>query len=293
MIHPNQDELILTQFEEALNQAALSSSTIVNYLADLRAFLRWGQRRLTGSFSLQHVTPEHIRLYREYLVEELKRATSTTNRHLMSLRKFFSFAEEIRFITQDPAVGVSLVTDTDRAKGRTLSEEESHKLLAAAQNGSRAGLIRRDAAILKLLLYTGLRVGEIVDLQKQDLVFDDPGVHLRVCSHHDKSQTRQLPLPSNVCRALNDYLQVRPQTSTTDSFFLSQEGRPISSRTVQRIISDCARSVGLKGISAQTLRRTFATTLLAKTGDVALVSKRLGHQSQSITEQYLAVCEHQ
>ncbi|MCB0210563.1 MAG: tyrosine-type recombinase/integrase [Anaerolineae bacterium] len=293
MIHPNQDELILTQFEEALNQAALSSSTIVNYLADLRAFLRWGQRRLTGGFSLQYVTPEHIRLYREYLVEELKRATSTTNRHLMSLRKFFSFAEEIRFVTLDPAVGVSLVTETDRTKGRTLSEKEAHNLINAAQNGSRAGLIRRDAAILKLLLYTGLRVSEIVDLQKQDLVFDDPGVHLRVGTHQDRSQARQLPLPGEVCRALNDYLQVRPRTSTTDCFFLSQEGRPISSRTVQRIISDCARSVGLKGISAQTLRRTFAMNLLAKTGDVALVSKRLGHQSQSITEQYLAVCEHQ
>ena len=289
MIHPIQDELILIRFEEALTQAALSSSTIVNYLADLRAFSRWGQRRITGEFSLQKVTPEHIRLYQNYLVKELKRATSTTNRHLMSLRKFFSFAQEASFISEDPAVGVALVTDADHPKSRVLTEQEARILLKAAQNGSRASLIRRDSAILHLLLYTGLRVREVVDLQKNNVIFDDPGVRLQVCSHQDKSQSRYLPLPSEVCQTLKGYMQVRPQSSMTDCLFLSQEGRPISSRTVQRIISDCARVAGLKGISAQTLRRTFATNLLTKTGDLALVSKRLGHQSQSITEQYLAM----
>lgn len=291
-MHSNQDEAILSRFEEALNQAALSSSTIVNYLADLRAFSRWGQRRASGDFSLQRVTQEHIRLYRDYLIEELKRATSTTNRHLMSLRKFFSFAYDIGSVNLDPTLGVSLVADEAPVKGRVLADEEIRQLLNAARNGSRAGLVRRDLAILQLLLHTGLRVGEIVDLQKDDLVFDDPGIHLRVCPNQDETQIRHLPLPTEVRQALIHYLQVRPQTSTTNCLFLSQEGRPISSRTVQRVVSDCARSAGLKGVSAQTMRRTFAINLLAKTGDIALVSKRLGHQSQSITEQYLAVCEH-
>ena len=94
MLSNQQDEAILTRFEETLSQAALASSTIVNYLADLRAFLRWGKGELTPEFSLLQAKQEHVRRYREYLAQELNRATSTVNRHLMALRKFFIFAVE-------------------------------------------------------------------------------------------------------------------------------------------------------------------------------------------------------
>ncbi len=165
------------------------------------------------------------------------------------------------------------------------------QLLAAAQNGSRAGLVRRDLAILQILLHTGLKVSEVVALKKEDLLFEYPGVQLKVCRewHFHDPKTRHLPLDGEVCKALHEYLKVRPQTSTTEYFFLSQEGRPISNRTVQRIISDCAKTVGLEGVSAQSLRRTFALQLFAETQDLELVSERLGHQTKAITEQYLAV----
>ena len=287
----NQDEAILTQFEVLLSRQALSSSTIVNYLADLRAFLRWGNQQDTSDFSLLETTPDQIRLYRDYLAKELKRAPSTINRHLMSLRKFFTFAVELGKTATDPTTGVSLVQNDGQATSRPLTEEEIQNLLAAAQNGSRAGLVRRDVAILQLLLHTGLRVSEIVTLKKSDLVFSNPGVHLRVCDSQDETKFRQLPLPTEVYKALNDYLQVRPQTANTDCFFLSQEGRPISKRTIQRIIADCARAANLDGVSAQSMRRTFALQLLSTTQDIELVSERLGHQNCSITEQYLSVHE--
>ncbi len=289
----NQDEIILIRFEESLTQAALSSSTIVNYLADLRAFLRWGKRQITPEFSLLKTNQEEIRLYRHHLVQELNRATSTVNRHLMALRKFFVYALEVDAISLDPSAGVSLVQSNGQSASRPLTEDEVEKLLRATQNGSREGLVRRDLAILQLLLHTGLRVSEVVDLKKDDLVFDNPGVHLQVCDIHDESKIRDLPLTGNVRKALNKYLLVRPQRANTDKFFLSQEGRPVSKRTVQRIISDCARAAGLKGVSAQSMRRTFALQLLSQTQDIALVSERLGHQSKTITEQYLSVHETQ
>lgn len=268
---------------------ALSSSTIVNYLADLRAFLRWGKREVAAEFLLLQTTPEHIRLYRNHLSQQLGRAASTVNRHLMALRKFYAFAIELGLTTQNPTTGVSLVQDNGQATSRPLSEEEMASLLTAAKNGSRAGLIRRDVAILQLLLHTGLRVSEIVNLKRDDLTFNDPGVSLQVCNLHDEDKVRRLPLSGQVCKALNEYLQVRPQTVTTDHFFLSQDGRPISKRTVQRIISDCAKAVGIEGVSAQSMRRTYALHLFSKTQDLALVSERLGHQNCNITEQFLSV----
>ncbi len=288
----NPDDDNLERFEEALNQRALSASTIVNYLADLRAFQRWGQQTVSDSFSLLNTSQEHVRLYRHHLSQTLKRAPSTTNRHLMSLRKFYAFALETGLVVTDPTIGVALVgQDNGQAISRPLSDKELNKLLEAAQNGTRAGLVKRDTAILQLLLHTGLRVGELVDLQTDDLVFDHPGIHLQVCDHRSRNNIRNLPVSDEVRKALLDYLQVRPKTAATDCFFLNQEGRPISKRTVQRIISDCAKSAGLSGVSAQSIRRTYALRLFSKTEDLILVSKRLGHQNKAITEQYLSIHE--
>jgi site-specific recombinase XerD len=284
----NRDESILIRFEEALTQAALSSSTVVNYLADLRAFLRWGQQEVRPEFSLVQADQNHIRAYRQHLAQELKRAAATVNRHLMALRKFFTFALEWDLVSIDPTAGVSLVQNNGQTTSRPLSEAEIERLLQAAQQGSRAGLVRRDVAILLLLLNTGLRVSEIVDLKKDDLIFDNPGVRLQVCDAHDDTKVRHLPLSSKVCKALNEYLSVRPQILNREQFFLSQEGRPVSNRTVQRVISDCAKVARLEGVSAQSIRRTFAWQLLLDTQDLGLVSQRLGHQNKNITEQYLS-----
>jgi integrase/recombinase XerC len=286
----DQDEVILARFEEALTVSALSSLTIVNYLADIRAFLRWGKNEIDDDFSLLDVTQVHIRRYRNYLAQELKRAASTVNRHLMALRKFCSFARQIGQIPIDPTVGVSLVQANRQVASRALTEDETERLLQAAENGSRAGLVRRDLAILQLLLDTGLRVSEIVELQQDDVIFDNPGVRLRICGGgRSELESRYLPLPNHAYKVLSEYLLVRPQSSMADQLFLGQDGRPISNRTVQRIVSNCAKAADLKGVSAQSLRRTFALRLLAETSDLELVSERLGHQGRAITEQYLAV----
>jgi site-specific recombinase XerD len=282
----SQDEAILIKFEESLTRSALAPTTIVNYLADLRTFLRWGQQQIGSSFTLAQVGQDHIRLYRYHLAQELHRASATVNRHLMALRKLFAWAKEVGYVPVDPTTEVSLVQEDGQAPSRPLSGEEVEQLLLAAHNGSRAGLARRDVAILQLLVQTGLRVSEIVALQQQDVVFDDPGVQLKV---HRHPNDQYLPLPNPACKALTDYLQVRPQTAATSYLFLCQDGRPISQRTVQRIINDCAKVVGLDDVSAQSLRRTFAMQLLAQTGDLDLVSERLGHQTKAITEQYLSV----
>jgi integrase/recombinase XerC len=285
-----QDEAILEKFEGWLVDRRLSSSTIVNYLADLRTFLRWGQVEVGPEFSLARVNQEHIRLYRYYLTQQCQRAASTVNRHLMALRKFFVFAQETNVVPVNPTSGVALVQNNGQAGSRPLNNDDIERMLQAAGTGSRAGLIKRDIAILQLMLHTGLRVSEIVELRQDDMVFDNPGLRLRV-RNGQEDKTRYLPLCNEVCKSLNEYLDMRPKTATTNHFFLNQQGHAVSDRTVQRIVSDSARAAGLKGISAQSLRRTYALQLLDETNDLELVSQRLGHQNSAITAQYLAVHE--
>jgi site-specific recombinase XerD len=285
-----QDEIILEKFEGWLADRRLSPSTIVNYLADLRAFLRWGEAEVGPEFSLAGANQEHIRLYRYYLTQQRQRASSTVNRHLMALRKFFIFAQETDVVPVNPTSGVALVQNDGQAISRPLSNQDIEKMLKAAGNGSRAGLVKRDVAILQLMLHTGLRVSEIVELRQNDMMFDNPGLRLRV-RNGQEDKTRYLPLCKEVCKSLNAYLDMRPKAAVTNHFFLNQQGHAVSDRTVQRIVSDSARAAGLDGISAQSLRRTFALQLLEETKDINLVSERLGHQNSAITAQYLAVHE--
>ena len=290
-IFQDQDESILITFEETLIQSALSPSTILNYLADLRTFKRWGQCDVDGEFSLLAVNQEHIRLYRYHLAQELKRAASTVNRHMMALRKFFGFAVEVGIVSTDPMQGVALVQADASSVPQPLNDEDVDKLRAAVRQGSRISLIRRDVAIIELMLHTGLRVSEVVGLQTDDIIFDHPGVRLRVGHKQDEAKARYVPLSQTIYKILQDYVTVRPQLAQTDHLFLNQRGHPLSDRTVQRIISDCSKAAALEGVSAQTLRRTFAMQLFAESNDLVLVSEQLGHQTSAITAQYLMMHE--
>ncbi len=279
------NEAILSQFEQYLNQIALSPKTITNYLADLRVFTRWAENEHNANFSLIAVTPDQIRAYRDYLLTEQKRAPSTVNRHLQALRKCCAYITQANLAPRNAAEDIALVTTEKTPPPRILSAQEMEAILAAAGN-ARSFIARRDAAIIHLLLHAGLRVAEVVDLQTGDVAFDYPGVHLAIRDSRGRGG-RDIPLQEETCHALKEWLRVRPKTTRYPNLFLSQEGKPISSRTVQRVVSRCAKAAGLGGVTAQLLRRTYAFHLLQQTANLELVRQRLGHQSQKITLQYL------
>lgn len=277
---------LLVQFEEHLVLTQLSPSTVVNYLADLRTFIRWGVNGADAGFSLATLTSDAIRAYRSYLFEDKRCAASTVNRRLQALRKFCAFAVQTGLLASNPAEGVSLVQEGEsHATPAPLTGEQVEALLKSSSS-EQPSLARRDTAILMLLLHTGLRVNELVELRLDDVQFEYPGVHLTVRNSRH-SQPRNIPLEGEARHTLYDYLSVRPNVEDEEHLFLNREGRPLSVRSVQRIVSACARAASLENVSPQSLRRTYASRLLAATGDLALVSKRLGHQNLATTMRYV------
>lgn len=279
-------EALLAQFEEYLVLTKLSPLTVVNYLADLRDLVRWGVRQVNPDFSLTGLTPNIIRAYRSHLLDEKQFAVSTINRHLQAVRKFCGFAVQRGFMSLDPTEEVQLVQSEGNVPIVPLSTTEIEALLEVT-GSQQPSLARRDSAILMLLLHTGLRVNELVALRLEDVQFDHPGTRLIVQDGRG-GETRRIPLGGQVPHALLEYLSVRPDVAGETHLFLSREGRPLSVRSVQRIVSVSARAAGLEGVSPQLLRRTYASQLLARTGDLALVSRRLGHQSLGATARYIA-----
>jgi site-specific recombinase XerD len=285
-INQRAGETLLRQFEEHLVLTHLSPSTVVNYLADLRAVVRWGVDCVGQDFSLLTLTPDIIRSYRCHLLEEQQSAAATVNRRLQALRKFCAFAMRARLMASNPAVGIRLVRGEGSVRTTPLTGKQVEALLQVSGR-EQPSLARRDTAILMLLLYTGLRVNELVELCLDDVRFDHPGTHLLIKDGRGGA-TREIPLEGEVRQALYEYLSVRPNVEEEDHLFLSREGRPLSTRSVQRIVSARAQAAGLQGVSSQALRRTYASRLMATTGNLSLVSERLGHQSLATTTRYIS-----
>ena len=279
-------EELLTRFEEHLARSALASTTIVNYLADLRTFARWHTGVKGAASSLLKLTPDDIREYRRHMQTNEGWAPATINRRLQAVRKFYSFAMETGLTDSNPASGVQLVPRPGPNRPRALAPGEVTSLLQAVQGG-RPSLVKRDYAIVQLLLQTGIKLGELTRLRLSDVQLRGNGESLLIVGEGDGNRRRRVPLNSLACAALRDYLRIRPPSTITENLFLSQDGNCISKRTVQRLIRVYTQAAGLEDVSAHALRHTFAVSKLANTGDISLVSRLLGHRCMETTAKYL------
>lgn len=250
-------EELLARFEKHMIESALSQTTITNYLVDMRAFTRWYAENNGGMFFPQSLNVSDIRDYRLYLQRVEGRAPSTINRRLQGIRRFCRFAIEAGLMRSNPAVEVDLLRGEDPSPPRALDPAEIEGLMRVV-NGGRPSLVKRDRAIIQVLLQTGIKVGELVELRLSDIEISGDGGILTV---RGDGESREIPLNVVTCDALREYLFVRPRLPGIEHLFLSQEGRPISTRSVQRLVSTYAKAAGLEGVSAQALRRTYIQLL--------------------------------
>ncbi len=277
------DTTLFEHFERYLHEHILSPATIRNYLADLRAFSRWLAECNSHTAPL---TRADFRAYRVHLCKETEHSTATVNRRLQSLRTFGRFLQESGRVAENPASDIELIHsgNGNGAVPHTLTPLEIKRLIAAVQEG-RPSLRHRDCAILQLMLQAGLRVHEVAAMRTSDLITTSRGMRVEVGGNSGNGH-RIVPLNAIAARALREYLAVRRAIPQADHLFLSQRGRSLSMRSIQRLIDNCARAAGLEGVSAQALRHTCAKTMLENTRDAALVARWLGHRDARALDKY-------
>lgn len=275
---------LLARFEAHLVQLAMAPATITNYLADLQNFAAWFDEMLLGGVPLVDAQSEHIHRYCHSLRQQ-GRSSSTINRRLQAVRKFYDFALSAGLSSHNPARDVDRFNGQGAVSSHVLSANEVNRLLSTVNNGSN-GLVRRDRAIILVLLDTGVKVRELVDLCVDDLDLDVGSGYLWI-GHDLESGGRCLVLGPETCAALRAYLDLRVSAPGVDQVFVSRQGRVLSARTVQRLVSNRARSAGLDGVSAQTLRYTFAHDALEQ-WDIQKVARMLGLRDVASVRRYLA-----
>lgn len=193
-----------------------------------------------------------------YLAELDRRGFSgaTRRRKVASIRSFFGFLQDAGMIQVSPALKL-IPPERERMQPRALSEVEYKRLLEVVRGDI------RDQAIIELLLQTGLRLSEIARLHVDHVslptkISKEPGYVGSVTVLGKGRKQRSVTLNYKVCRAINNYLRIRPDEDDTH-LFLTKFKKGIGPRGIEKLVEKYLKEARITNASVHTLRHTFAT----------------------------------
>lgn len=285
----------LTDFLEHLEiEGGRSQNTIRNYSLYLERFIEFA-----GDIEVVKITSEMIRRYRLWLNrykndnDGKELSILTQSYHLIALRGFLTYLSR-RDIPSLPADKI-ILPKTVRKQVTFLQYDEVVNLIDNIPLDSEQGL--RDRAIIELLFSSGLRVSELVNLNRDHINLKRREFMVRGKGQKD----RPVFVSQHAAEHVDNYLQAR-QDSLPALFLsysrrstkptMSGDYRRLSARSIQRMVSHYARLAGItKHVSPHTMRHSFATDLLMNGADLRSVQSLLGHSSISTTQVYTHVTD--
>jgi len=258
-------------------ERGLSTNSVHAYRRDLEG--HFGFLRRQGVRRLSDVDAAHVIRY----LSSLRRrcAPSTVMRKLSALKAFYRHFVKQERLGLDPTANLGSPRLARRLPD-TLSIEDVERLLAQPDLAKPRGL--RDRALLEFAYATGLRVSELVTVERDAVNFEMGFVR---CTGKG-SRERVVPVGRRALEALRAYLASREDVGTT--LFAGRAGRPMTRAGVWHLLRRYARQAGLRQkVSPHTLRHSFATHLLAGGADLRAIQEMLGHASISTTQVYTHV----
>ena len=226
--------------------------------------------------------PMEIRAYLA-MMRDIGLTKSTAARKLATLRSFYKFLVRIEAVESSPA-SVIRTPKQDKHLPQCLDIRQVEALLGAPDDETLLGL--RDRAILETIYSAGLRIGELVSLNVEDM--DEFAGALRIRGKGKKE--RLVPLGAKALEAIDAYQQKRRHQfgrPRRGALFVNNSGRRLSDRSIRRNLDKYAAGAGIAvHISPHALRHSFATHMLNAGADLRSVQEMLGHESLSSTQIY-------
>ena len=285
----------LTDFLEHLEvESGRSQKTIINYQLYLERFIDFA-----GDIPVDKITSELIRQYRLWLNRYKNDNTGeslsliTQSYHLIALRGLLTYLSrrDIKSLAADKII----LPKTVRKQVTFLQYDEVLRMIEQIPTDTESGL--RDRAIVELLFSSGLRVSELVNLNRDHINLKRREFMVRGKGQKD----RPVFISKGAAEHVSTYLNSR--TDSLPALFLSYSKRTamlstsgdyrrLSARSIQRMVSQYARLAGItKHVSPHTMRHSFATDLLMNGADLRSVQSMLGHSNISTTQVYTHVTD--
>lgn len=266
-----------------------SEHTVRAYVGDVRSCLEWCVAE-TGASGLDDVALSDLRAWLGALSAS-GAARTTVARRSAAVRTFFAWARRTGRVSADPSLRLTS-PKRQRTLPDVLTADGAGQLLEVAEVAADDDdpVHQRNRAVLELLYASGIRVGELVGLDVDDLDLDRQVV--RVLGKGRKE--RVVPFGAPAASALTTWLERgRPRLAVDGSgpaLFLGRRGRRVDPRQVRTVVHDLLRHVpDAPDVGPHGLRHSAATHLLDGGADLRLVQELLGHSSLATTQIYTHV----
>ncbi len=257
----------------------LSEHTQRNYISDLGQFVEYIKDK-----SIVDIGNIDIRGYLGHL-HRIGLKKSSIARKLATIRTLFRFLNREGYIDKNPAKIVA-TPKQEKFLPHFLSVDDAFRLVESANREETSSL--RDRAILELFYSSGIRIGELVSLDREDINLSDGLIKVKGKGRKE----RIVPIGLKAIEAMKRYIEGTVHgsqfTAHDERFplFLNRSWKRITERSVRRIVLKYGMESLKQPVKPHTLRHSFATHLLDAGADLRAIQELLGHKSLSTTQKY-------
>lgn len=278
-------------------EKGLSNTSQQTYFRLIKKFSNWLKNNNLNSLKPHELSQKHLWDYRVYLSRQIspnKKAPlsrSTQNYYLIALRNFLKFFSD-RDILSLPAAKIKLPkAKSDQRIIKFLSLDQIKKLLDSPDTSNIIGI--RDKAILETFFSTGLRIAELVNLNREQIKIKADTQDLEIVVVGKGGRPRPVYFSGRALKWLKKYLSARKDKEK--ALFIAYNGpkrasKRLSARSIENIVKKYAIASGMPSFtSPHTIRHSFATDLLEKGVDLREIQEFLGHKNIGTTQIYAHV----
>lgn len=263
----------ISAFKANLAKQGRASATILAYSKDIEQLADFVAK--SSVQNLNEVTKDHIDSFKEDLAGK-SYTTKSISRKINSIKSFFSYVQAQGLISENPSTGVSH-PKYDIKPPRLLNKIEYRALRDACREDLRM------AAIVEILLQTGMRISELANLKISDIDKNTNQITIRAYESHPE---RIIPINQPAKEALERYLTVRPK-SANNNVFITKTGNSFLIRNIRSNLDRYFHVAGIEKAKVNDLRHTFIAQQLGSGSPLVYISKLVGHKRLSTTEKYL------
>jgi integrase/recombinase XerD len=260
---------LLMSFADWLKTQGKSDGTLNTYLGVIHSFNVFLEQE---GHKLDDIQSEHVQSYIQFLERENK-SPGTVEKHYSAISVFSRFLNKPNLM----AGIVRKIKEKNDQIPESLNLSEQKKLIAEVITDGNL----RNIAMVYTLLHTGIRVSELCELNRDDIIVNGEHAFLKVRNDNGKEE-RLIPLSNVVQQSLSQYLE--SLKSENEALFVSNINKRLTPRAVQYILKKY-------NVNPHKLRHTFCQSLVNNGVDLQTVSKLAGHKDINVTKRYLQEIE--